>query len=242
MSGPRPSANHTRDRIIRPDFRHLAAPVADQPIVESLEWSVRVRPFALIFLVGLWMHSLAAAAALTPPPPMVDGDCNEYAALGAHQQVVDESVTLSVYQDRHYVWICYTLPAHSFGLLDMRVEGDALPKPVNLHVSAQLGEWPADEPDAVPQDPDSDTWWRTHGWVANWQWFHGVDTSGATPRARFVFARGRELQLSRERFGDGPIHLVLDIARIRRADGSEYTLRIPGTGRYTVPAVIGTSP
>jgi hypothetical protein len=201
---------------------------------------MRVRPIAILFLVALWMPVSVQATDRALAPPMVDGDCSEYAALGALRQVVDANVTLSVYQDRHYVWICYTLPPDTFGLLDMRVESGALAKPMNLHVSAQLGEWPADEPDAVPQMPDSDTWWRTRGWVANWQWFHGVDASGPTPKARFVYAHGRELQLSRARFGSDPIYVVLNIARIRRADGSEYSLRIPKSGRMTIPAAIGT--
>ena len=172
-----------------------------------------------------------------PAPPMVDGDCGEYAALGAERHVVDADVTLSIHQDPHYIWVCYTLPEDSFGMLDMRVESDALARPLNLHVSAQLGEWPADDPDAAPSGASSDAWWRIHGWTANWQWFHGLDTSGASPRPAFVYARAREVQLARSRFGSGPVRLVLKIESIRRADGSDSALRVPESGVLTVPGV-----
>ena len=189
---------------------------------------------AAAFLSCLLFPFAVAASDGAPRPPMVDGDCSEYAALGAHRETLAQDVTLSVHQDVHFVWLCYTLPADSFGLLDLRVESAALPKPMNLHVSAQLGEWPADEPAGVPQSPDSDVWWKVTGWTANWQWFHGIDRSGTPARTVFKFAPGREVQLSKDRFGHGPIELVFDIGRIRRANGSEFSLRFPKSGVYTV--------
>jgi hypothetical protein len=164
----------------------------------------------------------------------VDGDCGEYAALGAHRETVDQHVTLTVHQDSHFVWLCYTLPPNSFGFLDLRIASAVLAKPLNLHVSAQLGEWPADEPDLAPRGEDSELWWTIDGWTANWQWYHGVDASGSSPKPIFKFAPGREVQLSKQRFGDGVIELVLNIGRIRRADGREYSLRFPQSGVYTL--------
>lgn len=170
--------------------------------------------------------------------PTTHGDCGEYAALGAQRQVVDADVTLGIHQNRQYIRVCCTLPEHSFGMLDMRVGSDALAKPLIMHASAQLGEWPADDPEAAPRSASSDMWWRIHGWTANGRWFHGRDTTGASPRPAFVHARAREVQLAPSRFGSGPVRLVLDIAGIRRADGSDSALRVPEHDVHTVPAVL----
>lgn len=192
---------------------------------------------SLIALLGACLPVCALAETTAPAPPMVDGDCGEYAALGAQRHVVDADVALSIHQDRHCIRVCCTLPEHSFGMLDMRVESDALAKPLNLHVSAQLGEWPADDPEAAPRSASSDVRWRTRldGQLAAVSWAGHL---GCIARPAFVHARGREVQLARSRFGSGPVRLVLDIARIRRADSSDSALRVPERGVLTVPAVL----
>ncbi len=191
--------------------------------------------FLHALLLATWMPSaFAAPASDARPTPMVDGDCGEYAALGARTDTIAEGVVLYAYQDRDYVWLCYTLPAQSLGMLDLRVESDALSQPVNLHVSAQLGEWPADPPGHAPQDAASPLWWNHRGWTAQGVRFNGMEP-GATP-ARPHFRRGgaRELQLSRARFGAGEWRLVFDIHGVHQADGSDATLRFPSAGVYRI--------
>ena len=114
-------------------------------------------------LLSLLLAAFAVGAAErggTPGYPLLDGDCGEYAALAQAKHRVSDDVALYVFQDHDYVWFCYTLPANSFGMADLTVAAPALKKPLNLHVSAQLGEWPADEPDAAPASPDSPQWWN----------------------------------------------------------------------------------
>jgi hypothetical protein len=77
-------------------------------------------------------------------PPMIDGRCEEYNGLNATQVKMDEAVTLHVYQSKHFVWLCYDYPEGSYGTLDLRVEAPGLKEAMNLHISAQLGDWPAD--------------------------------------------------------------------------------------------------
>ena len=170
------------------------------------------------------------------PAPLVDGDCGEYAALGARTDTIADGVLLHAYRDRDYVWLCYTLPADSFGSLDLRVESDALPQALNLHVSAQLGEWPADHPGQGPQTGDSPLWWNHHGWTAHWIRFNGMEPDATPPRPHFRRGGARELQLSRQRFGDGELRLVFAIQRVRQADGAYADLRYPEQGVYRVPA------
>lgn len=182
----------------------------------------------------------ALADAAHPPAPLLDGDCAEYAALGARTDTIADGVVLHAYQDRDYVWLCYTLPAESFGGLDLRVESDALPAALNLHVSAQLGEWPADRPEQAPQDGNSPLWWNHRGWTAHWIRFNGMDATATPPRPRFRLGGARELQLSRQRFGTGEWRLVFDIHRVRQADGGYADLRYPQAGAYRVPGVRAT--
>lgn len=180
--------------------------------------------FGWLVATGMLVALPALAAA---PTPMVDGDCGEYAALGAQRETIVDGVTLHVHQDRDHVWLCYTVPDGSFGLLDLRIESDALPEPVNVHVSAKLGEWPADRPELAPQGPDSPLWWNHRGWTAHWIAYDGVDRDAAPPRPRWRLGGAREVQLFRARFGAGEWRLAFDIQRIRGADGTDSNVRFP---------------
>lgn len=195
-------------------------------------------------------HSLAARAALVlaalgcaPPPPapapaapLVDGDCGEYAALGAEPVALAPGVDLFAYQDPHHVWLCYAVPRGAFGILDLEIEAPGLAEAINLHVSAQLGEWPVDRPEAAPANALDQRWWNAHGWTANPLRFRGLDRT-ESPQVLFESAPGRELQLGKARFGRGEWRLRFSILSVRPeedafgdvefpADGSLYSLAV----------------
>ena len=146
------------------------------------------------------IHSIAAFAVLllsilnasAQAPPLVDGNCSEYARLKATRLVVSKDVDLHIFQDRHFVWLCYTYPDGSFATADLKLTAPALTYAINLHVSAQLAEWPVDKPDLAPKNPESDSWWNATGWTANPVWINGMDRSGASPRYKFKNAKARE--------------------------------------------------
>jgi hypothetical protein len=167
---------------------------------------------------------------------MVDGDCAEYAKLPAKHIKVADGITLHVYDNEDYVWMCYTYPDGSLGMLDMKLKTDKLTSPLNLHVSAQLGEWPADRDDLVPKSAESNQWWNISGWTANNVWANGIDTSGPQPRIRLRNARARELQLSKERFGHGDWQFSMAIHNLRDSSGKTYRVSFPADGSlYTFP-------
>lgn len=193
------------------------------------------RHVGIVWMTMLLMATTGAHAAALAPP-LVDGDCGEYPGLGVRPLTLAPKVDLFVYQDAHYVWLCYTYPDNSFGTVDVRLETPALSAPLNLHVSAQLGEWPAEDPEAAPQDPQSDRWWNARGWIANPVWANGLDDSGETVRTRYKNAPARELQLSQGRFGRGEWRFSLKIGLIRGADGKFYEVNFPADGSlYTLP-------
>ena len=174
-----------------------------------------------------------------PSYPLLDGDCGEYAGLAQAKHRVSDDVALYVFQDHDYVWFCYTLPTSSFGMADLTVAAPALNKPLNLHVSAQLGEWPADEPDAAPAGPDSPQWWNHSGWSGTTVPFNGakaaLDDAGK-PKVDYNFrmTRARELQLSKQRFGRGEWRWHIDIRNVADRKGGQVSLRFPKQGEQTL--------
>ncbi len=101
----------------------------------------------------------------------------------------------------------------------MKIYTDLLADTLNLHVSGQVGEWPANQPDHAPANPESDKWWNMKGWIANEVWINGMDRSTDPSRYRFKNASARELQLSKERFGTGTWLIRMKIKAIQGKDG-----------------------
>lgn len=167
-------------------------------------------------------------------PPLVDGDCQEYSRLKAKRLhlTVSKDVELHLYQDKYYVWMCYSYPDGSFGMVDLRLKTAIVPEPVNLHISAQLGEWPANKPELAPQNPESELWWNAKGWAANPIWINGMDKSNDKLRYRFKNAKAREIQLSKRRFGRGNWSFSMEIRNIKGSDGKPYDVVFPKAGEF----------
>ena len=180
-------------------------------------------------LLSLALLFTPAAALAAPAPPLVDGDCTDYKLPGARSIAIAPGIELQVAEDAHFVWFCYTYPTGSMAQLDMTLKTPRLGQALNLHVSAQLGEWPAGRADLAPAHPDSDLWWNTQGWTANTLHINGMDTSGPAPRYRWKHTPGRELQLSKQRFGSGRWEFALAIYQIKQGDAMR-TVNFPADG------------
>lgn len=196
-------------------------------------------------MFSLLLAASAAAAAEKsggPDYPLMDGACDEYPALAQSRHRIADGIELFLFQDRDYVWLCYTLPQNSFGMADFVVDAPGLQKKLNLHVSAQLGEWPADEPDAAPDSADSPKWWNHSGWSGTTVPFNGASASldaAGKPKVDYNFrrTRGRELQLSKARFGRGEWRWHIDIRNVADGtDGGQRAFRFPETGERTFKA------
>lgn len=167
---------------------------------------------------------------------MLDGDCSDHAIPQTEIHVVDDETTLYVTQSRKYVWLCYSLVDSHGGVLDLRLESPNTNRPLNLHVSAQLGEWEADEGSAIPKSQDDPRWWRTPGWFATPLRFGGLGKGKKGSYPIFVDVPGREIQLSKERFGYGTWRLVFQMDRIYAAtDGKPANRTVyPAEGTMTI--------
>jgi len=185
-------------------------------------------------LVGLIVAMQAGAGQY----PLLDGRCDEYRGIGAEVVAEGENISVLLFQDANYVWMCYTLPDDSYGTLDLVVDSPGLAGPVNLHVSAQLGEWRVGHPEDVPQSAESDRWWNVHGWWSNAVSWNGTQKTDDGPRPNFRATEGRELQLSKTRFGRGSWRLTFMIGSVRNADAELEQISLPSKGEEPIVAEV----
>lgn len=178
------------------------------------------------------MIELAAAAAALVEP-MLDGRCDEHVEI-ANTYAVDAGVTAYVRQTKDHVWLCFTLPPDSHGTTDLRVEAPKLAKALNIHASAQLGEWAADDPDSAPKDGASPIWGKVDGWWANVVPFGGLTTTPEGRQVNYKTIPGRELQLSKRRFGRGEWKLVATISDVAAAGNERISVRWPSSGQFAL--------
>lgn len=196
---------------------------------------------ALAIAAMLTAGAVSASETRRPAYPLLDGACDEYPSLAQATYKISDDLTLYLFQDRDYVWLCYTLPENSFGMADLVVAAPALTQPLNLHVSAQLGEWPADKPNAAPASADSPQWWNHRGWSGTTVPFNGakaaLDDAGK-PKVDYNFrmTRARELQLSKQRFGRGGWRWHIDIRNVADGKGGQVSFRFPKQGEQNLQA------
>ena len=160
--------------------------------------------------------------------PLLDGACGEYADLGAEAVSLPQGMTLFVFQDQRYVWLCATLPPESLGPVDLVIDAPGLDAPRNLHVSAQLGEWLAGDEDGAPDTAESDRWWQVAGWSAIPVRFNGYQGEGDAHRAKFIPSEAREFQLSKTHFGRGSWSLSFEFGLIKSPDSGFQSVTFPG--------------
>ena len=165
--------------------------------------------------------------------PMIDGRKTEYDNGLWDETPLSDDVTLYTYQNSDHVWLSFDYPTGSYGTLDLKVLTDKILQPINLHVSAQLGEWPLDDESKIPTKATSDLWWNHNGWTANPLWVNGIDTTSYdTPEFKIKNGEIREIQMSKERFGRGDWQLKFNINAIKSEEGSFYSIRYPENEEY----------
>lgn len=170
----------------------------------------------------------ASQAEKAPAYPLLDGRCGEYEVLEARGYRAAEGVTLWIFQDSGYMWLCVTLPDDSLGVVDLNVDAPSLTDALNLHVSAQLGEWRDGYPDEEPKSSTSPKWGHIEGWFANVIPVRFErPTEGGPVRHTFGSSTGREMQLAKNRFGRGRWRIRLKLSDVRGPDGEMQTLWYP---------------
>jgi hypothetical protein len=152
----------------------------------------------LLALILLFSHVVYAQMT-----PMVDGDCSEYSETNSNLIELSKDVNWYIYQGIDYVWFCFTFPKGGVGMIDLQIETDKTGGVINLHSSAQLGEWKLNGEGSMPKTQVSSKWWNNNGWVASFSKFNGVlePNEYSKTHANFKRPKAIEMQLSKKRFG-----------------------------------------
>lgn len=178
--------------------------------------------------IGLFLSvsALYAQSTASVATPLSDGNCDEYGELADDRYELASDVTLYILQDADYVWMCYSLPPESYGVVDLYLAAPGLAEPINIHVSAQLG-W-------RPSSDNSDRVWPIEGWWANVVRYNSYEGEGAERRVRFHPSPGREFQFAKWHFGRGDWRFQMEIHGIEVGgdpDGRIYFPENIGEGR-----------
>lgn len=145
---------------------------------------------------------------LTGQPVLLDGLCPEGEWALAKRVELGGGATLLAQADASFLSFCVLLPPESAGAMDVYVDG-LLDPPVDLHLSAQVGERTMTE---------AGTWPEWAGFGNHQGWFGPpvrFNVTGRTPLGErtvvFQPSASRELQLSSRRFGDGPWKIMIQL-------------------------------
>jgi predicted alpha/beta superfamily hydrolase len=190
---------------------------------------MNVPTIAALCFAAQWAAVAAAAQEVVPGQLepnqriLVDTICDASEWANASRTRVTETTELLAAQDAAALYLCLTLPAESYGTMDLYVLAAGSEAPVNLHASAQVGE-------------------RTRG-ASGWpewtfgnhrQWYSppvavvGADVVDGRARMRFTNTAGREIAIEKAKFGKGPWRFMIEI----RALGADKrgSLRFPANG------------
>jgi hypothetical protein len=169
--------------------------------------------------------------------PLLDGDCSDHRAAGVVPLSLADGVDLYVRQHDGQLWLCTTLSPGDFGTLDLQLFTPKHPQGVNLHVSAQLGQWPLNDPGQAPTRANSPLWWNHRGWSGTTLRFNGLVEENGQRTPRLLPGPARELQIDIQHFGPGEWRMALQFSQL----GGQPILRYPAEGAQPTQLVIDTS-
>ena len=86
----------------------------------------------------------------------------------------------------------------------------------------------------APKDGASPIWGKVEGWWANVVPFGGLITTPEGRQVNYKAIPGREMQLSKQRFGRGEWKLVATISDVAVPAGERISVRWPVSGHFTL--------
>ena len=162
-------------------------------------------------------------------PVLLDGRCDPAEYAKAESRDLDHGIMFHAMHNEHFITLCAALPPDSLGTMDLFLQAPEGGPITNLHISAQVGERTYNE----GENPEW-TWGNHQGWYGPPVAFSGTAMRpDRTPRATFADATGREIRLSKARFGKGPWKMRLELRAI--GPGKANSLRLPpAEGDWTI--------
>jgi hypothetical protein len=170
-------------------------------------------PGLALALATLVLACVSPAVALTVPegdePILLDGRCELPEYRGASRVDLGHGVEMLLIRSGWHLGLCVPLRPGSFGTTDLFLVTPRQAVPLNLHVSAQIGErrleagrWP------------EWAFWNHRMWAAPWVPFEGFDGEGAERRPRWGTGGAREMALDIRRFGEGRWLFRIEMRRV----------------------------
>lgn len=162
-------------------------------------------------------------------PVLLDGRCEPAEYAKAETRDLDHGVVFHALHDEHFITLCASLPPDSLGTMDLYLQSPEGGPITNLHISAQVGDRTYRE----GENPDW-TWGNHQGWYGPPVAFSGtLRRPDGSPGATFANATGREIRLSKARFGKGPWKMRMELRAV--GPGKANTVRIPtARGDWTI--------
>ena len=170
----------------------------------------------IISLASLMLVGCSDAANTLPKtqaPFLIDGVCDEDAWDQTPHFDIGGGATLDWLQDENYLYMCLSITEGSYGTFDLYYLDPSDGQPVDLHVSAQIGERKL--VDGVWPDY---LWWNNTAWTANNIEMQYTDNK----RSGFVEPAGHELQANLLKLANdkGEITLMLHVRALMSEDGT----------------------
>lgn len=190
--------------------------------------------------IGLALLPLAGLSAAETPPKvpaagdrmiLLDGACGESEYAGALVVELGSGQRLQVLRRGEELWLCIPVRSGGLATLDFFLVSPGEKSPLNLHVSAQIGERRL----AAGQWPEY-SWWNHQRWSAFWVPFNGFEGEGAARRPKFNSTSGRELVLDLGRFGHGLWSWRLELRRVVDLEGQTRDLDFPAGSQRLDPS------
>lgn len=154
-------------------------------------------------------------------PVLLDGRCDPAEYAKSESRDLDHGVVFHAMHDEHFVTLCADLPPDSLGTMDLYLQSESGGPITNLHISGQVGERTYME----GEDPEW-KWGNHQGWYGPPVAFRGMTKRpDGSDRASFADASGREIRLSKGRFGKGPWKLRIELRAI--GPGKANVVRMP---------------
>jgi hypothetical protein len=166
-------------------------------------------------------------AEITPPIGsgiLLDGRCTDDEWNDAKTIASNQGHSIRMKRSDRYLFMCITYPEDSLGTIEGYLVSENQPTPLNIHVSAKIGdrEWQGDE-------WSERVWWAAEGWWSNPSRYNSVQEG----ERRFLRTPEREIQFDLDYFGRTGWKLMFDFYYGRNEDGTYDTVSLPAEAKFT---------
>lgn len=173
------------------------------------------------------LASVQAQSEITPPMGseiLLDGKCADDEWKDAKTIASNQGHSIRIKRSERYLYMCIVYPEDARGTFEGYLVTEKQPTPLNIHVSAKIGdrEWQGDK------WPEWD-WWAAEGWWSTPQRYNSV----AEGERRFLSPPAREIQFDLDYFGRTGWKIMFDVYYGRNDDGTYGMVPLPAGAKFT---------